>query len=158
MQRAGSRIDRAFDAVLAVRTPLTELVISLGNAQAWGMRDVETSSIAASVRKHGRLNEAKLHQRRLQTLLAKHRAELDELGRTDPVIAEITPLEVFKDLEESWLFDWVVQGRIKESIARAKELNQRLTAFLARLAEERSAVRARTLRLEERLEVVNRSV
>jgi hypothetical protein len=139
------------DAVMAVRTPLTELVISLANAQAWGMQDLGTSSIA-SVRKHGRLNEAQLHQRRLQALLAKHRAELDELGRSDPSIAEITPLEVFKDLGESWLFDWIVQGRIEESIARAKALNQRLTAFLARLSEERADLRARTLRLEESLD------
>jgi hypothetical protein len=142
--------------VLAVRTPLTELVIALGSAQAWGMRDVETSSIAASLRKHGRLNEARLHQRRLQALLAQHRAELEALGRADPVIAKITPLEVFKDLEESWLFDWIVQGRIKESIARAKELNRRLTAFLTRLAEERSALRARTLLLEASLDASTR--
>jgi hypothetical protein len=142
--------------VLAVRTPLTELVIALGSAQAWGMRDVETSSIAASLRKHGRLNEARLHQRRLQALLAQHRAELEALGRADPVIAKITPLEVFKDLEESWLFDWIVQGRIKESIARAKELNRRLTAFLTQLAEERSALRARTLLLEASLDASTR--
>jgi hypothetical protein len=156
VQQADSRIDRAVDAVLAVRKPLTELVIALGNAQAWGMRDVETSSIAASLRKHGRLNEARLHQRRLQALLAQHRAELEALGRADPVIAKITPLEVFKDLEESWLFDWIVQGRIKESIARAKELNRRLTAFLTRLAEERSALRARTLLLEASLDASTR--
>jgi hypothetical protein len=156
VQQADSRIDRAVDAVLAVRTPLTELVIALGSAQAWGMRDVETSSIAASLRKHGRLNEARLHQRRLQALLAQHRAELEALGRADPVIAKITPLEVFKDLEESWLFDWIVQGRIKESIARAKELNRRLTAFLTRLAEERSALRARTLLLEASLDASTR--
>jgi hypothetical protein len=156
VQQADSRIDRAVDAVLAVRTPLTELVIALGSAQAWGMRDVETSSIAASLRKHGRLNEARLHQRRLHALLAQHRAELEALGRADPVIAKITPLEVFKDLEESWLFDWIVQGRIKESIARAKELNRRLTAFLTRLAEERSALRARTLLLEASLDASTR--
>jgi hypothetical protein len=156
VQQADSRIDRAVDAVLAVRTPLTELVIALGSAQAWGMRDVETSSIAASLRKHGRLNEARLHQRRLQALLAQHRAELEALGRADPVIAKITPLEVFKDLEESWLFDWIVQGRIKESIARAKELNRRLTAFLTQLAEERSALRARTLLLEASLDASTR--
>jgi hypothetical protein len=156
VQQADSRIDRAVDAVLAVRAPLTELVIALGSAQAWGMRDVETSSIAASLRKHGRLNEARLHQRRLQALLAQHRAELEALGRADPVIAKITPLEVFKDLEESWLFDWIVQGRIKESIARAKELNRRLTAFLTRLAEERSALRARTLLLEASLDASTR--
>jgi hypothetical protein len=116
VRQAAARVDRAVDAVLAVRAPLTELLVSLAGAQRWGRHDLETRSIGASVRKHGELDQARLHQLRLQTLLARHRPELEALGRADPLIARITPLDVFHDLAENWLVDWVVQGKIKESI------------------------------------------
>src|SRR3954465_8486281 len=94
VRRAAERVDRAIDAVLAVRAPLTELLMSLGTAQGWGQRDLWTRGAAASVRRHGELAQAALPQRRLQALLARHHAELEALGRVDPLIARITPMEV----------------------------------------------------------------
>lgn len=151
VRRSAERVDRAIDAVLAVRAPLTELVVSLGRAQGWGQLDLATPSVAASPRKHGELARARLHQQRLQTLLGQHLPELEALGRVEPVLARITPLVVFRDLGGSWLAHWMVRGRIKESIARARSLNQELTAFLGRLAAEGAALRARRAELEERL-------
>ena len=151
VRQAAGRVDRAIDAVLAVRAPLTELLVSLARAQGWGQRDVWTRSIAASPRKHGELDQARFHERRLQSLLERHRPELEALGRVDPLLARITPLDVFADLAESWLADWLVQAKINESISRAKGLNEKLTAFVGRLAEEGATLRARRAALEERL-------
>ena len=145
------RVDRAIAAALAVRTALTEMQSALGRAQGWGQRDVWTRGVAASPRKHGELAQARLHQQRLQTLLARHRAELEALGRVDPLIAHITPVEVFQDMAENWLVDWVVQDHIDKSIDRAREFGQKLTAFVTRLAEEGAVLRARCAELEERL-------
>lgn len=149
-REALDRVDRAIAAALTVRTALTEMQTALGRAQGWGQRDVWTRNSAVSPRKHGELAQARLHQQRLQTLLARHRAELEALGRVDPLIARITPFEVFQDLAENWLVDWVVQDHINKSIDRARELGQKLTAFVTRLAEEGATLRARCAELEKR--------
>lgn len=152
LQAAADRLDRAVQAALEVRMALNEVMISLGNAQEAGMRGMTTSSNSAKLQKHGALTQARLHQRVLRDLLQRYREELQELGRAGPVLSEITRYEMVQDLGDSLLVDLGVQSKIKESVARARELNQRITTLMQKLADERSRLRERSARLETEIQ------
>jgi len=112
----------------------------LQSARIWGTYDVLGGGVIATAVKHSRIDEARSAIHAAQSGLRRFQTELQDVQRDVNVQIEIGGLLTFTDyFFDGLITDWIVQGRIHESL---KQINKkrsqigRIVAELERLCRE----------------------
>ncbi|OPY60123.1 MAG: hypothetical protein A4E56_02879 [Pelotomaculum sp. PtaU1.Bin065] len=106
----------------AVLAELNNVIGSLRSAQGWGTWDLLGGGLIATAIKHSRVNDAKKSVHRVQQKLMIFLRELKDvdLNIKPGVSIDIGAFAAFADyFFDGLIVDWVVQSRIKNSLANA---------------------------------------
>jgi hypothetical protein len=123
---------------------LDEIIQVLFQAERWGTWDMLGGGVLATAVKRARIDEARglIHQ--IQAGLSQFNRELQDVQREVSTQLEMSSFDTFADyLMDGLIFDWVIQSRIRESLARVRETRERIAELIAKLKSTQTEVSRR---------------
>ncbi|WP_146250124.1 hypothetical protein [Paenibacillus flagellatus] len=130
---------------------LKEAEASLGKAEGWGQWDMLGGGAIATHLKHGHIDDARDAVRRAQLRLTRFEKELADLGRHSPIRIDIGGTLQFADyFLDGLIADWIVQGRIEQSMGRVRNVRHRVESLLSTLRKELADAESELGRLRAR--------
>lgn len=146
LRELNEAVEAGYQAEGAVR----QTVDALNSAGNWGTWDILGGGMLSSVIKHSRLDEAREAAESSQPLLERFRRELADVQAATELDLPVDGLTRFVDIfMDSFLFDLLVQSRIRDSLARAEAVQTQVRGILVRLEGQAAAVRAQLALLDE---------
>ncbi|WP_276352011.1 hypothetical protein [Cohnella caldifontis] len=150
-QRLLKEIREAEAAGEDARQALRQAEDRLGSAGDWGVYDLLGGGMISTMIKHGRIDEAREHIHDAQHHLRRFARELQDVnmgfGAGGP---EIGGFLSFADyFFDGLIADWMVQGRIRDSIDSVHAHQGKLNEAMRALSGRRSEQERETARLEE---------
>ncbi|WP_096199690.1 hypothetical protein [Bacillus sp. FJAT-45350] len=125
---------------------LNQAIKSLQSAQGWATWDMIGGGLISTAIKHSHLDDAKEQIHRAQMRLRHFQTELQDIKRHFHVDIEIGNFLTFADyFFDGLIVDWVVHGKISDSLSQANETKRKITPLLNQLKEQKS-------QFEEKLE------
>lgn len=146
----------AGDAALA---PLRRAEESLDKAKGWGTWDMLGGGGFSTYIKHSHVDDARTEVRRAQRALSAFQQELADVGRHSEIRIDIGGMLSFADyFFDGLIVDWVVQGKISQSLEQVTTVRKQTGAAVVRLREEAGAVEGAIAALQaEQTEWIERS-
>lgn len=139
--RAGNRVLRSLEGARKM----------LSSAKSWGTYDMFGGGVIASAVKHGKIDDARKYIHTAQNDLRIFRKELADLNwNLDSDTARMDGLLTFADFFfDGLLVDWMVQGKIKNSLESVDSQLGDVERLLDRLKQEERRLEAESVELEE---------
>ncbi|MFD0960566.1 hypothetical protein [Paenibacillus chungangensis] len=144
-------LKEAVSAGRAVLSALDQAKEKLGSAQNWGTYDMLGGGLIATAIKHERIDSAKSAIHNAQSRLRRFQAELKDVERDVHVTIDIGSMLTFADyFFDGFITDWVVQGRINESLQHVEDKRHRIHRIVSQLSKELAACEAKRNELVRR--------
>jgi len=106
----------------------------LQSARNWGAYDMLGGGMIATAVKHSRIDEARSAIHAAQSSLRRFQTELKDVQRDVNVRIEIGGLLTFADyFFDGLITDWIVQGRIRQSLDQVDEKRSQISRIVAEL-------------------------
>jgi hypothetical protein len=139
---SGARLaetEEARHAGLAAKQALAGAEDRLSSARNWGTYDMLGGGMIATMVKHGRIDEAEDHIHDAQHHLRRFAEELKDLNwQIDNAAPQIGGFLGFSDyFFDGLIADWMVQGRINDSLESIRSHSTQVDGLLRRLEQER---------------------
>lgn len=149
-----AEIEEARSAGEAARSSLASAEDRLGSAQGWGAYDMVGGGMISTMIKHGRIDEARDHIHEAQHHLRRFAKELKDLQMTsDAAGPQIGGFLHFADyFFDGFISDWMVQGRIRDSLESVRSNADQIGDVLAELARRRRTLEKKKAELGGRYE------
>lgn len=139
LREVNEAVEAGYQAEGAVR----QTVEALNSAGNWGTWDLLGGGMLSSVIKHSRLDEAREAADAAQPLLERFRRELADVQAATDLDLPVDGLTRFVDIfMDSFLFDLLVQSRIRASLEQAEAVQAQVRQIIVRLEGKAAAVRA----------------
>lgn len=128
-------LTQAVHAAVAVKEALSEAIQSLENARGWGSFDMLGGGMISTAIKHNHLDTAKDWVNRAQSKTQKLQRELLDLHDVHLNISfDISGLLTFADyFFDGIISDWMVQGKINDSLDQTTVQSNKLSELLHEL-------------------------
>lgn len=136
-------IHEAVEAGYQAENALRQTVEALNSAGSWGTWDLLGGGMISSVIKHSRLDEAREAADAARPLLERFQRELADVQAATDLDLPVDGLTRFVDIfMDSFLFDLLVQSRIRASLEQAEAVQDQVRQIIMRLEGKAAAVRA----------------
>lgn len=152
-QTSGSLVElrEAVDAGALALTLLRQAEASLDKAEGWGTWDMLGGGTVSTYIKHGHIDDARSVIRSAQLRMRQFEKELADLGRHSAIKIEISGSLEFADyFFDGLITDWVVQGRIQNSLEQVRKVRQKMDSIVKDLQREKTAAEAELTKLRSR--------
>ncbi|MBD2863817.1 MULTISPECIES: hypothetical protein [Paenibacillus] len=124
---------------------------SLGKAEDWGTWDMLGGGTVSTYIKHGHIDDARSIIRSAQLRMRQFEKELADVGRHSAMRIEISGSLEFADyFFDGLITDWIVQGRIQNSLEQVRKVRQNMARIVADLQRERATAEAELTKLRSR--------
>lgn len=157
-----ARAKQLQEAVAAGKKALRELERAenhLRSARNWGVYDMMGGGIVSTAVKHRRIDEARSAFHAARTALQRFRKELEDAARGAQLDLRPDPILKIGDyLLDGLIFDWAVQGKIKEALEQTRRESARVRRIVAELEEAARKSRSQLDALRRRKETLVRDV
>lgn len=125
------------EAILAGQSVQSDLSVAeeeLHSAKNWGTYDMLGGGMLSTHIKHNRIDEAMDHIYQAQRSLARFERELRDVGGGIPIEMEIGGMLTFADyFFDGLIADWLVQGRINETLAQVEQKQSEVGRLMHKL-------------------------
>lgn len=133
-------IDEAIGAARGVHAALERVIASLESAEGWGTWDMLGGGLLSTMAKHSEIDDARAAVEEVQARMNRFNRELADVQRSMEVRIDIGTLDTFADFFfDGLIMDWVVQSKIQDSLAQAKQAQSKIS----RAAEDLQHLRTR---------------
>lgn len=127
-------LQEACSAGNQVASALKQVLRCLEKAEDWGTWDMLGGGMLASSAKHSELDDAADYAQEAQKLLRSFHHELLDVGLESQLEIEMGGFSRFADIfMDGFLFDWMVQSRIEDSIDRVEQVDRQIHRLLQSL-------------------------
>ncbi|GAA3401588.1 hypothetical protein ACFFNY_13650 [Paenibacillus hodogayensis] len=110
---------------------------SLGKAEDWGRWDMMGGGTISTHIKHSHIDSARSIVRQAQSKMRQFEKELADLGTYSSIRIDISGGLEFADyFLDGLITDWVVQGRIKDSLEQVRNARSRMSRIVDSLRQE----------------------
>lgn len=152
-------IDEAITAANEVHGSLAQVIASLESAEGWGTWDMLGGGLLSTAMKHSRIDDARSAVQEVQSKMTRFTRELADVQRSTDLRIEIGGLDIFADyFFDGLIVDWIVQSKIQNSLAQARETQARITKAAGDLDKLRTSVLNQLQRLaEQRAALIEKS-
>lgn len=149
--------EEAIQAGEAVLSSLEQALNSLDKAEDWGTFDLFGGGMITTAIKHNNIDDAKEWIHQAQSDMRAFQKELADIHLDEDMDVDISGLLTFADyFFDGFITDWMVQGRIEDSIEKVENQSEEINQFLNQLRDNtalinqniESATAARTELLE----------
>jgi hypothetical protein len=132
------------EAAAAGRNTLDSLALAieaLKSARGWGTWDMLGGGIVSTAIKHSKIDDARRYIYEVQNGIGQFQRELADVGQSVLLDIELSGFESFADyFIDGLIFDWVVQSRIIDSLARCEQVYREISSLVTKLERHRDAV------------------
>lgn len=154
-----TELDEAIEAGNKVKHALSNVIESLESAEGWGTLDMFGGGMISSMVKHDHIDKATDYIHQAQTSMRNFQKELLDVDDVSDLQIDISGMLKFADFFfDGFIVDWMVQGRIKDSLEQARDQHagvvtiiQKLEMILEEKAKELSVIQAEKKALIEGL-------
>lgn len=131
-------LGEAVSAGRAVVDALSRAEDRLGSAKNWGTYDMLGGGMISTAIKHNRIDEAREAIHSAQGALRRFQTELKDVERdVSSVHIDIGGMLTFADyFFDGFIMDWMVQGRINDSLAQVSEKRNQVSRIVSELESE----------------------
>ena len=130
-------LQEAVDAADRALYSLEQAKRSLGSARGWGLYDMIAGGFFSTMFKHGSMKKAEGHLKDAQTALREFNRELDDVDEMIDFSYNRTDILTFADyFADSFLVDFLMQGRIKDAVRNVDDTIQKVTLIRDKLQQE----------------------
>lgn len=106
----------------------------LDSAKNWGTYDMLGGGLVATAVKHRRIDEARSAIHSAQSALRRFEKELQDVQRDVAIQIDIGGMLTFADFFfDGLIMDWIVQGRIRDSLAQVSGKREQIRRIVAEL-------------------------
>ncbi|GGA77122.1 hypothetical protein [Ornithinibacillus halotolerans] len=132
-------LNEAIEAGEDAKQALRNAVDSLNSASNWGTWDMLGGGMISSAIKHSRMDDASNHIHIAQTRMRSFQKELLDIDQMIKVDMDISGLLKFADFFfDGFIVDWMVQGRINDSLDQVHNQLAKVREILNMLEDELS--------------------
>ncbi|MEK0312795.1 hypothetical protein [Cohnella sp. 56] len=144
--------DEAIRAGLEVEGALGQAEEKLSSAKNWGTYDMLGGGMIATAVKHGRIDDATMYIHQAEDAMRRFRKELGDLNLShDSAVPQVSGLLKFSDyFFDGLLADWMVQGRINNSLESVSSQNRDIGQLIGKLQRERQQLESQIKTLSNR--------
>ena len=130
-------IQEAIDAADRALYCLEQARKSLGSAKGWGLYDMIAGGFFSTMFKHSSMKKAEGHLKDARTALREFNRELDDVDEMIDFSYNKTDILTFADyFADSFLVDFLMQGRIKDAVRNVDDTIQKVTLIRNKLQQE----------------------
>jgi Chromosome segregation ATPases len=130
-------LQEAVAAGKAVLSALDRAAERLGSAQNWGTYDMLGGGMIATSVKHRRIDEARSSIHTAQNRLRRFQSELKDVQKDVRIQIDIGGMLTFADyFFDGFITDWIVQGKIKESLGQVRDKRSKIRRIVSGLETE----------------------
>ncbi|MHB1418565.1 MAG: hypothetical protein ACYCX4_03110, partial [Bacillota bacterium] len=130
-------LKEAHQAGEEAKEALERVIESLGSAENWGTWDLLGGGLLATAVKHSRMDDARKHAYQVQEALNRFQRELKDVNLDTSFHLEFDTFTRFADyFFDGLIVDWIVQSRIRDSLAGTRNQMSDVTAILSALQME----------------------
>lgn len=136
----------------AAEAALTQVIEPLQSAQNWGTWDLLGGGWVSSSIKHGRIDDARAHVGRAQSLLNRFKRELQDVEIDDrpQMDVDVGDFDRFVDaFFDNIITDWIVQSKISNSLESARRARRQVGAILETLQDQQEPLERTMSELEQ---------
>src|SRR5690625_2981068 len=131
-------LEEAIHAGEIAKKALADAVSSLESAEGWGTFDLFGGGAVTGLIKHNHIDNATEHIHVAQSKMRSFQKELLDIEETSDVQIEISSLLKFADFFlDGIIADWLVQGKIKDSLEQAKDQEESVSRIVTGLKFQR---------------------
>ncbi|WP_067727180.1 coiled-coil domain-containing protein [Oceanobacillus damuensis] len=132
-----TEVEEAITAGNTVNQKLANAVKSLESAKGWGTLDMFGGGAITGLAKHSHIDKATESIHKAQTSMRNFQKELLDISETADVQIDISGLLKFADFFfDGIISDWMVQGRITDSLEQAKNQQSNVESIVRKLEME----------------------
>lgn len=118
-------------------TSIHNAIEALDKAKGWATWDMFGGGMISTAIKHGHIEDARDYIHKAQTRLRHFEQELADIRQISQMKIEMGSFLTFADyFFDGFIVDWVVHGRISDSLEQVKGTRQQLLAILAQLKKQ----------------------
>ncbi|WP_309119148.1 hypothetical protein [Paenibacillus sp.] len=130
-------LSEAVSAGRAVMNALDRAEDRLGSAKNWGTYDMLGGGLISTAVKHGRIDEARSAIHHAQSALRRFQTELADVQRDVSIQIDVGEMLTFADyFFDGFITDWIVQGRITDSLTQVSSKRARIARIVAEVESE----------------------
>ncbi|MCI3925092.1 hypothetical protein MO973_33275 [Paenibacillus sp. TRM 82003] len=130
-------LGEAVSAGRAVLSALNRAEERLGSAKNWGTYDMLGGGMISTAMKHNRIDEARSAIHSAQSALHRFQSELKDVERDISIHIEIGDMLTFADyFFDGLIADWMVQGRINDSLTQVGMKRNQVSRIVSELEVE----------------------
>lgn len=134
-------LDEAIGAGNTVQNSLGKAQHSLEKAKGWGTWDMLGGGMITTAMKHGHIDDARKSVHNAQAHLRHFEKELRDVNQQHNIAIDIGGMLTLADyFFDGLIMDWVVQGRISDSLAQVQQKQKSVAEILDRLEVEKDRV------------------
>lgn len=153
-ERQRQELREAIGAGKELLQELVAVVELLKSAEGWGTFDLIGGGILSTSVKHSKLDQARARMPQIQSLLARFKDELDDLGQ-GVMVEELAPFDRLADFFlDGLIFDWMVQKKIRRSLEQTESVKSAVEGLLSDLRRELKATQERAAELRAEREAL----
>ncbi|MHA6252313.1 hypothetical protein [Oceanobacillus sp. CAU 1775] len=151
-----TELEEAIEAGNKVKDALINATKSLESAEGWGTFDMFGGGMISSLVKHDHIDKATNHIHQAQTAMRKFQKELLDVDEVSNLEVDISGMLKFADFFfDGIIVDWMVQGRIKDSLQQARDQQSSVLDIIWKLEK---SLKAKTTELsviqEQKIELI----
>jgi hypothetical protein len=152
-------LEEAIEAGEQVKEALEDANNSLEKAANWGTFDMLGGGTISGMVKHQHIDDAEESLHRAQTKMRKFQKELLDVQEEAELTVDISGMLKFADFFfDGFIVDFMVQGKIKDSLDQTIDHLDEVAAILLKLKDQSEDCRVRLATIQkEKLEIVERS-
>ncbi|MCX7711384.1 MAG: hypothetical protein N2484_16205 [Clostridia bacterium] len=123
------------------QSELGRVIKSLESAENWGTWDMMGGGFLATSAKHSRIDEARDYASHTKIALSRFQRELSDVDLSMDIDINIGSFETFADyFFDGLISDWVVQSRIRDSLASVQQVFNHTNRLLSSLERRMKSV------------------
>lgn len=131
-------LEEAIHAGKNLVSSLSQAEISLQKAKGWGTWDMLGGGMISTAIKHSHIDDAKNRVHEAQTRLRHFEKELKDVNQHLGINVNISGLLTFADyFFDGLIMDWVVQGRIADSLNQVRQKKGQIMSLVHQLEQQR---------------------
>lgn len=127
-------LDEAIEAGNKVKFALNNAMDSLESAEGWGTFDMFGGGMISTMVKHDHIDKATNHIHHAQTSMRSFQKELLDVDEVTDLQIDISGMLKFADFFfDGLIVDWMVQGRIQDSLQQARDQHASVVSIIRKL-------------------------
>lgn len=127
-------LDEAIEAGNKVKFALNNAIDSLESAEGWGTFDMFGGGMISTMVKHDHIDKATNHIHHAQTSMRSFQKELLDVDEVTDFQIDISGMLKFADFFfDGLIVDWMVQGRIQDSLQQARDQHASVVSIIRKL-------------------------